>query len=78
MEKKEERIKEGKKEKKEKNKEVDKDEKEKKEKKKKIIEENVIKFYSHRKTNGYLSNFYPAAFELDGKEWPTSEHYFQA
>lgn len=25
-----------------------------------------------------LSNFYPSKFSLDNKEWPTSEHYFQA
>lgn len=27
---------------------------------------------------GEFSNFAPFPFELDGKTWPTSEHYFQA
>ncbi|CAG8667502.1 649_t:CDS:2, partial [Paraglomus brasilianum] len=27
---------------------------------------------------GIFSNFYGAPIELDGKIWPTSEHYFQA
>ena len=26
----------------------------------------------------WLSNFSPHGFELDGKHWPTVEHYFQA
>jgi ribA/ribD-fused uncharacterized protein len=37
-----------------------------------------ILFYSARGDCGFLSNFYPAPFMLDGKQWPTSEHYFQA
>eukprot|EP01138_Halocafeteria_seosinensis_P005734 gb/GECG01005862.1/.p1 GENE.gb/GECG01005862.1/~~gb/GECG01005862.1/.p1 ORF type:complete len:154 (+),score=19.53 gb/GECG01005862.1/:1-462(+) len=39
-----------------------------------------IYFYGkeRQKKYFYLSNFYPAAFELDEKTWPTSEHYFQA
>lgn len=26
----------------------------------------------------FLSNFYPCKFKLDGKQWPSSEHYYQA
>lgn len=38
----------------------------------------TIKFYSARGDFGEFSNFAPFPFFLDGKEWPTSEHYFQA
>ncbi|WP_369622542.1 NADAR family protein, partial [Pseudoalteromonas distincta] len=39
----------------------------------------VIKFYSIRdKEYGCFSNFAAAPFELDGKYWPTTEHYYQA
>jgi ribA/ribD-fused uncharacterized protein len=38
-----------------------------------------IRFYSTREQPyGCFSNFSPHGFELDGKWWPTSEHYFQA
>lgn len=37
-----------------------------------------VLFYSTRGPYGCLSNFYPAPLVLDGKRWPTSEHYFQA
>ncbi len=37
-----------------------------------------IRFYSTRGEYGCLSNFYRASLRLDGKTWPTSEHYFQA
>jgi ribA/ribD-fused uncharacterized protein len=38
-----------------------------------------IYFYREReKPYGCFSNFSPHSFELDGKHWPTSEHYFQA
>lgn len=39
----------------------------------------AIRFYSH--TRGQFrafSNFYPSLIEVDGKRWPTVEHYFQA
>ncbi|MDB5105338.1 MAG: hypothetical protein JWP91_3027 [Fibrobacteres bacterium] len=35
-------------------------------------------FYSVREAFGCFSNFSPHGFELKGKFWPTSEHYFQA
>lgn len=39
----------------------------------------TIYFYSAKeKPYGCFSNFSPHGFELDGKYWPTSEHYFQA
>jgi N-glycosidase YbiA len=39
----------------------------------------TIYFYSTREQPyGCFSNFSPHGFELDGKRWPTSEHYFQA
>jgi ribA/ribD-fused uncharacterized protein len=38
-----------------------------------------ILFYSiHEIPYGCFSNFSPHGFELDGKWWKTSEHYFQA
>jgi ribA/ribD-fused uncharacterized protein len=37
-----------------------------------------IEFYRVQDEYGFLSNFYPSIFTLDGKVWPTSEHYFQA
>jgi N-glycosidase YbiA len=40
---------------------------------------NYILFYSQHETPyGIFSNFSPHGFTLDGKYWPTSEHYFQA
>lgn len=38
----------------------------------------VVKFYKKEDAFYEFSNFYKAAFELDGKSWPTTEHYFQA
>lgn len=39
----------------------------------------TIYFYSVKdEPYGCFSNFSPHGFELDGKRWPTSEHYFQA
>lgn len=38
----------------------------------------AIYFYSKTTEHAYLSNFSPHGFELDGKYWPTVEHYFQA
>lgn len=36
-----------------------------------------ILFYSVTDEYGELSNFAPYPIKLDGKRWPTSEHYFQ-
>jgi len=37
-----------------------------------------IEFYSKLPAYREFSNFFPSAFDLDGKRWPTVEHYFQA
>ncbi|MFN8375187.1 MAG: NADAR family protein [Anaerolineae bacterium] len=37
-----------------------------------------IYFYSTQGEHGCFSNFSKHGFELDGKYWKTSEHYFQA
>jgi len=40
---------------------------------------NQILFYNRdRERYGFLSNFHPAPFELDGEVWPTVEHYYMA
>jgi ribA/ribD-fused uncharacterized protein len=39
---------------------------------------NIIPFYRVSDEYGCFSNFAPYPLELDGKRWPTSEHYFQA
>ena len=39
---------------------------------------NPILFYGHRRLWGQFSNFFHAPFELDGRVWPTVEHYFVA
>lgn len=38
----------------------------------------AIEFYTTRGEYGCFSNFSRHGFELDGKYWITSEHYFQA
>ena len=38
----------------------------------------TINFYSVGDEYGCFSNFSPHPFTLQGKRWPTSEHYFQA
>ncbi|MBK7995419.1 MAG: NADAR family protein [Blastocatellia bacterium] len=37
-----------------------------------------IKFYSTKDAYGCFSNFAAYQIKLDGKTWPTTEHYFQA
>jgi N-glycosidase YbiA len=39
---------------------------------------DAINFYSVSDEYGCFSNFSPHPIKLDGKIWPTSEHYFQA
>ena len=39
---------------------------------------NRILFYRLREAYGEFSNFSPHPFTLNGRHWPTSEHYFQA
>jgi ribA/ribD-fused uncharacterized protein len=38
----------------------------------------VISFYSTKDAYGEFSNFAAFPIEMDGRTWPTSEHYFQA
>lgn len=38
----------------------------------------MIKFYTTTGEYGCFSNFSRHSVKLDGKSWPTSEHYFQA
>lgn len=38
----------------------------------------VIRFYRVSDEYGCFSNFAPYPIDLDGRLWPTSEHYFQA
>jgi hypothetical protein len=38
----------------------------------------AIKFYKVNDEYGFLSNFSKHGFELEGKFWPTCEHYFQS
>lgn len=38
----------------------------------------IIRFYAVASTYGEFSNFAPYPIKLKGKQWPTSEHYFQA
>ncbi|MCP4113347.1 MAG: NADAR family protein [Desulfobacteraceae bacterium] len=37
-----------------------------------------IRFYRTNEKYGYFSNFAPYPIKLKGREWPTSEHYFQS
>lgn len=39
---------------------------------------DIIHFYSVSDEFGQFSNFAPYPIRLDGQQWPTSEHYFQA
>jgi ribA/ribD-fused uncharacterized protein len=38
----------------------------------------TIHFYSVSAEHGHFSNFAGFPIEVDGRTWPTSEHYFQA
>jgi ribA/ribD-fused uncharacterized protein len=38
----------------------------------------AIRFFSKSETHREFSNFAPFPIELDGKRWPTTEHYYQA
>ena len=43
-----------------------------------MSEKKTINFYSTKDAYGCFSNFAAYPFEIDGKIWRTSEHYFQA
>ena len=38
----------------------------------------AIHFFSQSETYREFSNFAPFAIDLDGAQWPTTEHYYQA
>jgi ribA/ribD-fused uncharacterized protein len=38
----------------------------------------VVQFYSTKDAFGEFSNFAAFPIDIDGRTWPTSEHYFQA
>jgi ribA/ribD-fused uncharacterized protein len=40
--------------------------------------QTIIKFYGTSDEHGCFSNFAHYPISLDGKTWPTNEHYFQA
>lgn len=41
-------------------------------------QEDILDFYSTKSLYGEFSNFALFPIELDGKTWPSSEHYYQA
>ncbi len=42
------------------------------------MQDTIINFYSTSDDYGDFSNFAAWPIKVDGKTWPTSEHYFQA
>ena len=42
------------------------------------MNKEVIRFYAENQSYGEFSNFYLREVRIDGKQWPTTEHYFQA
>lgn len=44
----------------------------------KVSDRKTIYFYKEDEAFGEFSNFFRRAIYVDGKTWPTSEHYFQA
>jgi ribA/ribD-fused uncharacterized protein len=42
------------------------------------MRQGAILFYSTKDSYGEFSNFSAFPIEIDGRTWPTSEHYFQA
>ncbi len=42
------------------------------------MQDTIINFYSTGDDYGDFSNFAAWPIKVDGKTWPTSEHYFQA
>ncbi len=41
-----------------------------------LIENGEVRFYMDFDKNGVLCNYYHSPFIIDGKSYPTSEHYF--
>ena len=42
------------------------------------MQDTIINFYSTSDDYGDFANFAARPIKVDGKTWPTSEHYFQA
>lgn len=42
------------------------------------IDGRILYFARDRESFGFLSHFHPSRFRLDGEEWPTVEHFYQA
>jgi ribA/ribD-fused uncharacterized protein len=43
-----------------------------------MTERKKIFFWANEDEYGAFSNFWPGPYEIDGKSWPTTEHYFAA
>lgn len=39
---------------------------------------STLNFYEPEDPHGYLSNFAPYPVDIDGRHWPTTEHFYQA
>ena len=43
-----------------------------------MTDRKKIFFWANEDQYGAFSNFWPGPYEIDGKSWPTTEHYFAA
>ena len=43
-----------------------------------ITDGRILYFERDRAQFGFLSHFHPSPFNLDGEDWPTVEHFYQA
>jgi ribA/ribD-fused uncharacterized protein len=43
-----------------------------------VTDHGAIRFYRVDEPYGFMSNFARYPIQVDGRDWPTSEHYFQA
>lgn len=43
-----------------------------------VVESNEARFYSTKGIYGFCSNFFRASIFVDGQDWMTTEHYYQA
>ena len=39
-------------------------------------QKSQVLFYKFNLPGGFMSNFFPASIQIDGKTWPTTEHYY--
>lgn len=42
------------------------------------MEKKKIFFWAESDEYGWMSNFWPGPYQIEGQEWPTTEHYFAA